>query len=204
LDINLSGNIVICIGNENGEPVSDAIKENILNSIRKKSPIGISASVIGPRVSPVEISVSVEYDPEKFTSGVDFYASRINSMLSSALDPSNIELGSEFSYQRIFSNVYAMDFIESITSMSIKVLQIEDEENVGNYCNSPFVSEQVNEVCIDTPEATIDGTSVEYKNTDPVRTYRYCKNIITLISSSTQSPITYTFTNQDYKSYLEA
>ena len=204
LDINLTGNIVICVGNENGEPISDAIKENILNSVRKKSPIGISASIIGPRVSPVEVSISVEYDPGKFTSGVDFYASRINSMLSSALNPSDIELGSEFSYQKIFSNVYAMDFIESITSMSIKVLQIEDEENVGNYCNSPFVSEQVNDVCIDTPEATIDGTSVEYKNTDPVRTYRYCKNIVTLISSSTQSPITYTFTNQDYKSYLEA
>ncbi len=203
LDTDLSGNIVICIGNEDGEPISDSIKANILSSIRKKSPIGVSASIIGPIISPVETSVSIEYDPEKFSGNIDFYASKIDSIISEAISPSAIELGDKFSYQELFNEIYSTGFVEAITSMVIKVLQIEDEENVGNYCNSPFVSEKVNEVCIDTPEAIIDSTTATYNNTNPIRSYRYCKNIVTLISTSTQSPITYTFTNQEYKRYLE-
>lgn len=204
LSNNLTGNIIICVGDENGEPISNEIKSNILNSVRKKSPMGISASITEPLVSPVETSISVEYNPEEFTSGVDFYASRINSILNSALSPSNIELGSEFDYQKIFNSVYDLNFVSSVTSMSLKVLKVEIEEYQGTYCNSPFVSEKINDVCIDTAEVTVDSVSAAYKNTDPIRTYRYYKNIVTLISASTQSPITYTFINQDYKNYLEA
>lgn len=204
LNAETTGNIVICVGNENGEPISDQVKSNILSSIRKKAPIGITASIIGPIISPVEVSVSIEYDSERFTAGVDFYASRINSILSSAISPSVIGLGSKFDYQKIFNSIYDLDFVQSVASMTIKVLEIEDEENVGAYCNSPFVSEKVNDVCIDTPEVIIDNTSTSYENNIPIRSYRYCKNIVTLISSNTQSPITYTYVNQDYKNYLEA
>ena len=196
------GNIIICAGNENAEPLDNQIKSSILNSIRKKSPLGIAVSLTEPRVSPIEVSVSIEYNSEEFTSGVDFYASGINAILSTAFSPSEIDLGSTFDYQKVFNAIYDLNFVQSINSMTIKVLKLE-EDSVGQYCNSPFVSELVNDVCINETEAIIDNFTSQYKNTDPIRTYRYCKNIVTLISSTTQSPTTYTFENQEYKSYLD-
>ena len=177
----LTGNIIICVGNENGEPLSDNIKSGILKSVRKKAPIGIQPTIIGPTVSPVEVSVSVEFDSEQFTSGVDFYASRINAILSNSLTPSAIELGESLDYQKLFSEVYSQDFVQSITSMTIKVLLLDDEDETIVSCNPPFLSEQVDNVCIDITESTIDGPSVPYENTNPIRTYRYGKNIITWI-----------------------
>ena len=200
----LSSSIVIALGNENAESVGQEVKANILNTIRKKVPLGLSVSIIEPIVSPVEVSVSVEYDPEKFSSGVDFYASSLNAIISEAITPAAIELGSQFNYQELFSKIYDLDFVDSITSMDISILQIQDEANVGLYCNSPFISEQVNDVCVNTYEAIFNSTSSSYKNTNPIRTFRYYKNQITLIASNTQSPITYTFVDPEYKQSLGA
>lgn len=200
----LSSSIVIALGDENAESVGQEVKADILASVRKKTPLGLSVSIIEPFVSPVEISVSVEYDPEKFTSGVDFYASNLNSIISEAVRPGEIELGSEFNYQELFSKIYDLEFVSAITSMTINILQVQDEASVGLYCNSPFISEQVGDVCVNTYEATIDSTSTQYKNENPIRTYRCYKNRVTLIASNTQSPVTYTFVNQEYRQSLGA
>ena len=200
----LSSSIAIVLGDENGQMMGADLRRDILKSLRKKIPLGLTVSITDPVVSPLETTLSIEYNPEKFTTGIDFYASNLNAILNFYLSPSEIDLGEKFDYQQIFSKIYELDFVESISSMSIKILQIQEEDQRDLYCNSPFISEQTEDVCIDLAEDTVDSLSSSYSNTNPIRTYRSYKNRISLISSTTKAPVTYTFVDQDYKQSLGA
>ena len=88
-------------------------------------------------------------------------------------------------------------------SLSIKLLKtVSVETDQLDFCNSPFVSKSVNEVCVTEYEATVDNTDESFINTNPLRSFRYYKNTITLIAKSSQAPLTYTFIDPDYQTLL--
>lgn len=205
LESSLSSNVIVCLGDSNGEDLSNEIKSNILKSVRKKVPLGVSVSIIEPEVSPVETSITIEYDDVEFSSGVDFYASSIASTINSKLTPQEIELGEEFNYQELFNDIFNLNFVQAIKVMSIKILKLQPEDTDSYVsCNPPFRANTVDSACIDEYEAIVDSTSETFTNTNPIRTFRSYKTIVTLIASSTQSPITYTFLNTDYDDLLRS
>jgi hypothetical protein len=198
-----SGNIVVCVGDENGDELSVLTRSNIVKSLKSKIPLGNSISLISPEVSPVESTISCEYDDEKFNGGLDLYASQINEIILSTINPGSLPLGEEIDYQSVFNTIYDLSFVDKIKTLAFKILinQPQGTDQAG-YCSDLFVSESVDGVCIESSEAYLDSVNTTYKNTNPIRTYRSYKVVVSLIAASTQAPLTYTFINKDYDTAL--
>ena len=178
-------------------------RSNIVKSLKSKIPLGNSISLISPEVSPVESTISCEYDDEKFNGGLDLYASQINEIILSTINPGSLPLGEEIDYQSVFNTIYDLSFVDKIKTLAFKILinQPQGTDQAG-YCSDLFVSESVDGVCIESSEAYLDSVNTTYKNTNPIRTYRSYKVVVSLIAASTQAPLTYTFINKDYDTAL--
>tara|TARA_S200002703_G_scaffold30774_1_gene26785 strand:+ start:125 stop:1435 length:1311 start_codon:yes stop_codon:yes gene_type:complete len=201
----LSGNVMICVSDEDGNKLSNSVISNIGKSIKKRMPMGNTVSIISPSISPVETSVSILYDDEVYTDGINSFAFEIDAILKSLINPSEIELGDNIDYQKVFNSIYNLEFVDNVRNLSFKVLQLGVAgTDQLNYCNSPFVSELIDGVCIDTPEAVIDDINLAYNNSNPIKSYRGYKNIISFIAKSSQAPLTFTFTDSDYDSILRS
>jgi len=201
-----SGIVVVCVGDQDGKELQQSIRQDIVKSFNKKVPLGTSVSLMSPTITPIETSVSIEYDDSEYSGGLGFYASQINTLLTDRLNPQTIDLGGGIDYQEVFNEIYELDVVNKIKSLSIKLLQIVEGNDVQTPadCNFPFLSEEIDGICVDTPEAVLDSIDASFVNTNPIRSFRVYKNIISLIASSTQSPITFTFINEDYAEVLGA
>lgn len=198
-----SGNIVVCVGDVNGNELSGLSQVSIVKSLKNKMPLGNSISLISPEVTPVESTISCEYNDEEFNGGLDLYASQINDIIVNTINPETLPLGNQVNYQSVFSTIYDLPFVDKIKTLAFKIL-VKIPENTGGdeYCSDLFVSELVNDVCIESSEAYIDTVNDTYTNTNPIRTYRSYRVIVSLIAASTQAPLTYTFINKEYDSVL--
>lgn len=200
-----TGNIFIVAGDKNAESFSSETRKEIIQTLKKKAPIGVSPALLSPEVCPVEVTVSCEYDSTEYESGVDLYAASINNLLKDVISPSNIELGGIFNYQFIYNAIYSLDFVSKINTLSIKVLQLEEQgTDALTNCNAPFVSTTINGTCIDSSEIIVDSPTTTYANENKIKTYRSYKNIISIVASETQSPLTYTFVDSEYDSMLRS
>jgi len=197
------GNIVVCVGDANGEELSLLARSNIIKSLKNKIPLGNSISMLSPKVTPVETTVSIEYDDEVYNGGFDLYSSQISEIVSNAISPESIELGDQLNYQEIFNNIYSLPFVDKIKTLAFKILiNIPEQTGGDEYCSDLFVSDLINGVCVESSEAYIDSIDSTYINTDPIRTYRCYRTTVSLVASNTQAPLTYTYTNKDYDTAL--
>ncbi len=197
-----SGNIVICVGDANGSELGVLTRANIVKSLKSRIPLGNSISLISPEVTPVESTISCEYDDETFNGGLDLYASQINKIITNTISPESLPLGEEVDYQKVFNTIYGLSFVDKIKTLAFKILVNPPEATGPDYCSDLFVSELINGVCIESSEAFIDSVNTTYKNTNPIRTYRSYRVVVSLVAASTQAPLTYTFINKDYDSAL--
>ena len=165
-------------------------------------PLGNSISLISPKVTPVETTVSIEYNDEEFSGGLDLYSSQINNIITSSINPQSIALGEKINYQEIFNLIYALPFISKVKTLSFKLLQNQPDGIEGDFCSDLFISETVDGLCVETPEATIDTVDTSYENNNPIRSYRCYKATVSLVASTTQAPLTYTYVNKEYDDAL--
>lgn len=199
----LSGNVVVCVGDENGEELDSLVRANIIKSLKPRMPLGNSISLIAPKVTPVETTVSIEYDDEEFNGGLDLYSSQISNLITEAIRPQIISLGDKIDYQEIFNAIYSLPYVSKVKKLEFKLLSTQQQGTDANdYCSDLFVSEEIDGVCIETPEATINTVDTSYDNTDPIRSYRCYKTTVSLIASTNQAPLTYTYVNKEYDDAL--
>ena len=198
----LTGNVVVCVGDENGEELDSLVRTNIIKSLKPRMPLGNSISPISPKVTPVETTVSIEYNDEEFSGGLDLYSSQINNIITSSINPQSIALGEKINYQEIFNLIYALPFISKVKTLSFKLLQNQPDGIEGDFCSDLFISETVDGLCVETPEATIDTVDTSYENNNPIRSYRCYKATVSLVASTTQAPLTYTYVNKEYDDAL--
>ena len=198
-----TGVIAVCLGDQDGKELEATIRQNLLKALRKRVPLGTAIYLTSPEVTPLETTVVIEYDDEVFTTGIDARAAAINDLISSSLNIQEIPLGETFNFQQVKNNIFDFNFVNKVNSLSIKLLKtVTTPTDQLNFCNSPFVSELVNGVCVTDYEATVDNTDESFVNTNALRSFRYYKNTITLIAKSTQAPLTYTFIDPDYQTLL--
>ena len=198
-----TGVIAVCLGDQDGKELEATIRQNLLKALRKRVPLGTAIYLTSPEVTPLETTVVIEYDDEVFTTGIDARAAAINDLIASSLNIQEIPLGETFNFQQVKNNIFDFNFVNKVNSLSIKLLKtVTTPTDQLNFCNSPFVSELVNGVCVTDYEATVDNTDESFVNTNALRSFRYYKNTITLIAKSTQSPLTYTFIDPDYQTLL--
>jgi len=200
-----SGNVMICISDADGNKLSNSVISNISKSVKKRMPLGNTISIVSPSISPVETSVSIEYDDELYTGGINTFAFEVDNILKTLINPSEIGLGDKIDYQRVFNSIYNLEYADNIKNLSFKILQLEPEGTDGfEYCNAPFVSELIDGVCIDTPEVLVDDINSTYQNNNPIKSYRSYKNVISFIAKSSQAPLTFTFIDSDYDTILRS
>ncbi|UYE96879.1 virion structural protein [Cyanophage S-TIM66] len=198
-----TGVIAVCLGDQDGKELEATIRQNLLKALRKRVPLGTAIYLTSPEVTPLETTVVIEYDDEVFTTGIDARAAAINDLIASSLNIQEIPLGGTFNFQQIKNNIFDFNFVNKVNSLSIKLLKtVTTPTDQLNFCNSPFVSELVNGVCVTDYEATVDNNDESFTNTNALRSFRYYKNTITLIAKSTQAPLTYTFIDPDYQTLL--
>ena len=198
----LTGNVVVCVGDENGEELDSLVRTNIIKSLKPRMPLGNSISLISPKITPVETTVSIEYNDEEFSGGLDLYSSQINNIITSSINPQSIALGEKINYQEIFNLIYALPFVSRVKTLSFKLLQNQPDGIEGDFCSDLFISETVDGLCVETPEATIDTVDTSYENNNPIRSYRCYKATVSLVASTTQAPLTYTYVNKEYDDAL--
>jgi len=201
LSSSFSGNIVICVGDRDGKELSETAQVQIIKSMRNRVTIGTNISIIPPDIIPLDISISVLYDPLSLATGSDFYASEILNSLVQFFDSKSLRLGESLSYEEVIRELYLFDFIKSINGLDIK-LMVKDPVNLHGLCAGFSGSEdEENDKCIYDYSDSISYSANEFNNVtekqpvSAISSYKLYRAEIGLISENDFSSLTYTFEN---------
>lgn len=200
LSSEFSGNIFICVGDRNGRSLQESTISSIVNSMRSRVVLGTNISIIPPDIIPLDISLSVLYDPTEIIAGSDFYASEILTSLTTFFDAKSLDLGSTLSYEEVARQLYTFEFIKSISLLDIK-LMIKDQNILDGVCAGFSGEESEDETkCyykysdIISYTDQIDGV-VALNAKSPVSSYKLYRAEISLVSQNDFTPLTYIFEN---------
>jgi hypothetical protein len=189
-----SGNVLICVGKTNGEALDNSTLSMLISSISPRVVVGTNISFISPTITPLDVTLSVIYDPSDVTESLDVHVNRLFSTVDTVLSPQNIPLGEDLDIQMLSREVLKDEFVKKINNLSIK-LMITDPPAPDGPCAGFSGTEDPNDSnkCIYNYEDVITSENETYVNTDPIKSYKLYKLTLSIISSTTYSPLTYTF-----------
>lgn len=191
LSTSLSGNIVICVGDEEGKELSEANLRAVLESMRNRVTLGTNVSLIAPEVIPVDVVVEIYYDPTSLTGSTDLYANRIFREIRAYLDPTSLPLGSDISYQEMLRRLYGFDFVRSVNTLDTK-LMIRDNGVIEGFC-AGFRGEETSTGCDFEYLSVVNATNQEYEAPSPIVTYRLYRAQVALTSINDFSSLTFSY-----------
>lgn len=190
----LSGNVVICLGNEDGRVLSDSTLSYILESIRSRVTLGTNVSVITPEIIPTEVVVEVYYNREKLVGDTGARANEILSLLQREIDPSNILLGESLHRENLVKSLYTLSFVESINIMDIRMIT-RDPANIEGLCAGfSGVEDETNEKCQYDYVDILREDNNTYTPPNGITSYKLYNAYITLTDNRSYSPLTYSYT----------
>lgn len=191
----LSGNIVICIGDENGRPLSNTTLQYVIESLRNRVTLGTNVSILTPEIVPIDLVLEVYYDPAEIGGNTDLRANNILNVLQEYINPINLPLGSNLSYQDILRKLYEFSFIKTINTLDIK-LMIRDNSNVEGLC-AGFSGEESEVVgkCLYNYIDVINSDNENFSSPSGIVSYKLYNAQITFTSINDFSPLTYTYSD---------
>lgn len=191
-----SGNIAICVGKENGESLDNSTLSMLISSIAPRVTVGTNVSFISPTITPLDVIVSIIYDPDNVTESLDIHINRLFNTISSTLSPQNIELGEDLDVQILSKELLNDDFVEKINDLSIKLMIPDFGVTDGPCAGFSGVEDEIDpNKCIYNYEKILTKNDETYINESPILSYKLYRLVISIISSRTFSPLTYTFDN---------
>lgn len=191
----LSGNIVICAGDENGRELSETTLQYVIESIRNRVTLGTNISIIPPEIIPVDVVIEVYYNPNEISGNIDSRSNQILVALQEYINPINLSLGSNLSYQDTLRKIYEFDFIKNINTLDIK-LMLKDSTVLEGLC-AGFVGEESETLnkCLYSYIDIINSENEVYNATSGILSYKLYNAQITFTSINDFSPLTYTYTD---------
>jgi uncharacterized phage protein gp47/JayE len=191
----LSGNIMICVGDESGRNLSSASLAYLINSMKSRVTIGTNISFIAPEVVPVDVVVEVYYDPLAITTGVDVLSQQIFESFRTYFDPASLPLGSEINYQSVARELYDLDFIQSINTLDIKAM-IKNPLNLDGLCAgfSGEEDEAANK-CIYNYSSVTNADEQVLFSPSAILTYKLFRAEVALTSINDFSTLTFSYDN---------
>ena len=191
----LSGNIMICVGDESGRNLSYASLAYLINSMKSRVTIGTNISFIAPEVVPVDVVVEVYYDPLAITTGVDVLSQQIFESFRTYFDPASLPLGSEINYQSVARELYDLDFIQSINTLDIKAM-IKNPLNLDGLCAgfSGEEDEAANK-CIYNYSSVTNAYEQVLFSPSAILTYKLFRAEVALTSINDFSTLTFSYDN---------
>jgi uncharacterized phage protein gp47/JayE len=191
----LSGNIVICMGDENGRSLSDTTLSYVIESIKNRVTLGTNISILTPEIIPIDLVLEVYYDPTEINGNTDLRANTVLTTLQEYINPLNLPLGSDLSYQDVLRKLYEFSFIKTVNTLDIK-LMIRDSANVEGLC-AGFNGEEseTQGKCLYNYLDVINSDNQEFSSPSGIVSYKLYNAQITFTSINDFSPLTYTFTD---------
>lgn len=191
----LSGNIVICIGDENGNSLSDTTLQYVIESIKNRVTLGTNVSLITPEIIPIDLVLEVYYDPAEISGNTDLRANSILTTLQEYINPLNLSLGSTLSYQDVLRKLYEFSFIKTINTLDMK-LMIRDSTNVEGLC-AGFSGEESETLgkCLFDYLSVVNSDNQDFIPPSGIVSYKLYNAQITFTSMNDFSPLTYTYTD---------
>jgi len=193
LDESLSGNVVICVGGENGQPLSSASKKQIINSLRNRVTLGTNISLVDPEVTPVEVKVEIYYDPLGISGNIDFYANDILTTIQEIITPSFLLPGDDLVYQDVLRELYNKSYVNSVNLLDMGILVKNSEVIEGLCAGLSGEEDEVNQKCIYDYEAVLDSENTLFDNVSPIRSFNLYKCEVTFTSINDYTPLRFTF-----------
>lgn len=191
----LSGNIVICAGDDNGKQLSDTTLQYIIESVRNRVTLGTNISILPPEIIPIDMVIEVYYDPAEISGNIESRSNEILVSLQEYINPINLPLGSNLSYQDLLRRLYGFSFVKTINTLDTK-LMLKDSANVEGFC-AGFIGEESESLgkCIYSYIDVINSDNEIYVPTSGIISYKLYNLQITFTSINDFSPLTYTYTN---------
>ena len=191
----LSGNIVICMGDENGRSLSDTTLSYVIESIKNRVTLGTNISILTPEIIPIDLVLEVYYDPTEINGNTDLRANTVLTALQEYINPLNLPLGSDLSYQDVLRKLYEFSFIKTVNTLDMK-LMIRDSANIEGLC-AGFNGEEseTQGKCLYNYLDVINSDNQEFSSPSGIVSYKLYNAQITFTSINDFSPLTYTFTD---------
>lgn len=190
-----SGNVTICIGDQNGRELQESLVDSLLQAMKPRITIGTNISFIPPDVIPVHIVAEIYYNPETVNESTEFLANQVFQTISNYFDPVTLGLGVEINYQDVIKSLYQLDFIKSVNNLRIQ-LMLKNPSLLEGYC-AGFSGEEdeVNEKCLYNYISVVDSDTQTIKPLSSISTYKLYKANIGLTSVNDFSALTFTYDN---------
>lgn len=190
----LSGNVVICLGDENGKALSETILQYIIDSMRNRIVMGTNVSLISPEIVPIDLVLEVYYDPAEINGNTDLKSNEILQVLKDYLNPLNLPLGSHLFYQDLLRKIYELPFIKTINNLDIK-LMLRDTSITEGFCAGFSGTEsEEQKKCLYNYLSVVNSDNQLFSSVSGISSYKLYNAQITFTSVNDFSPLTYTYT----------
>jgi uncharacterized phage protein gp47/JayE len=195
LSTTLSGNVVICVGDENGKDLDASTLAFLINSMKSRVTIGTNISFIAPEIVPLDVVVEVYYDPLSVSVGTDVLASQIFEAMRSYFNPLNLPLGSEISYQSAARVLYDFDFVQSINTLDVKAM-IRNPNELEGPCAGFSGEESEDETkCVYDYSGVANADTQTLSILSPITSYKLYRTQIALTSVNDFSTLRFSYDN---------
>jgi hypothetical protein len=191
----LSGNIVVCVGDSDGNELSQSSLSYLINSMKSRLTIGTNISFLPPTVVPLDIVVEIFYDPLELSGSIDLYANQIYSSLNTYFDPTTLGLGVSIDYQTVARLLYNFDFIKSINNLDIKSMVLDPASIEGPCAGFSGTESTDGSKCLYNYSEVIDSSTQNSTLSSPVLTYKLYRTEIVFTSVNDFSALRFLFDN---------
>lgn len=189
----LSGNVVICVGDENGNELSSSNLSYLVDSMRPRVTLGTNISFLSPEIIPVDLVVDVFYDPQTTDAGADFLASQVLSAMRDYIDPRSLALGADLEYQELVKRLYDFDFVKSVNNVTARSM-VKDSTSVEGFC-AGFSGEETSTGCDYSYLGSVSSDNQTQKAFSPIVSYKLYRAQIAFTSVNDFSPLTFYYEN---------
>ena len=189
LSESLSGNVVICVGDQDGKELSSSNLSYLINSMKPRLTIGTNVSFISPEIIPVDLTVDVFYDPGAINISADFLASQVLESMRTYIDPSTLTLGSDLEYQQLLKILYDFDFVKSVNNVTVRSMT-KDSTSVEGFC-AGFLGEETDTGCNYSYLGVVNSDSQIQSAFSPIVSYKLYRAQIAFTSINDFSPLTF-------------
>lgn len=184
-----SGNVVICVGNQDGKELSSSNLSYLVSSMKPRVTIGTNISFVSPDIVPIDLRVQIYYDPTTVSGGIDFLSSQVLEAMRAYIDPQNLPLGSDLSYQEMLKVLYSFDFVDSVNTLDA-LSMLKDSATIEGFC-AGFAGEETETGCNYEYIGAVDQENQTQKAFSSISSYKLYRAQIAFISVKDFSPLTF-------------
>lgn len=188
-----SGNVVICVGDENGRALSSSTQKLLIDSMKDRVTIGTNLSIVTPEVVPVDVVLDINYDPSTTTTNLSVLSSDLLQFLKDYINPNSLGLGNNLEYESVSREVYQFDFVRSINNLDLK-LMIKDSGVLEGFCAGfSGIEDETNGSCFYDYSEIINNDNKLKSPNSGIESYKLYRASITFTSIRDSSPLTFLY-----------